>query len=142
VYDNLICQVSKIGIDPDEWGISGEDKVVTFFDTGVVLDDGSLYDFVGLKRFDTHLQQMKPASELWWTVDELEKYDMLVLSSELGEALSSKGPPAFQAMTAYLNAGGRVFGTNYENVWFKYSPDPAVKAAVQTAPTGSVDIGG
>src|SRR4051794_246857 len=26
--DNLICQVSKIGIDPSEWGITGEDKAV------------------------------------------------------------------------------------------------------------------
>ena len=51
--DNRICQVSKICIDPGEWGISGEDKAVTFFDTGVVTDDGTLFDFVG-SNVSTH----------------------------------------------------------------------------------------
>jgi hypothetical protein len=59
---------------------------------------------------------------------------MVILSGECGEMLSNKGPPAFQAMTSYLNAGGRLFGVASEYTWFKYSPDPAVSTAVKIPP--------
>src|SRR6266536_1161943 len=29
--DNLVCLIPKLGIDPAEWGIAGEDKAVTFY---------------------------------------------------------------------------------------------------------------
>ena len=34
---------------------------------------------------------MKPASVLWWTLDELKKYDLVILSSECGEAFKQQG---------------------------------------------------
>jgi hypothetical protein len=132
--DNLICLVPKLGIDPSEWGISGEGKPITFFDTGTTDDEGVTWDLTGLKRFDAHLQQMKSANELWSTVDELKKYDMVIHSCECREHLKNKSMEAFKAMTDYLNAGGRVFGTDLEYVWFKYSPDPAVTDAVKFPP--------
>lgn len=115
--DNLICLMPKLGIDASEWGIAGEDRAVTFY-SGVVQS----FD-VGLDRYDAHLRQMTNASTLWGDRDELMKYDMAVLSCECEEALSNKSDAAFDAVTRYLNAGGRVFGTDFQYVWYKYSPD-------------------
>ena len=48
--DNLICLLAKLGIDPSEFGVQGEDKAVTFF-----AGAPSEIDAVGLARFDAHL---------------------------------------------------------------------------------------
>jgi hypothetical protein len=123
--DNLICLMPKLGIDPEEWGIAGQDKVVTFF-----AGNANPPDAAELARYDANLRQMTRASELWGNFDELQKYDMAVLSCECEESLDTKGPAAYDAVTRYLAQGGRLFGTDYQYVWYKYSTDPALQSAL------------
>ena len=114
--DNLVCLMPKIGIDLGEWGIEGEDKAVTFYRGGTV-DTGLAQYPVSIAR------KMTAASNLWGNLGELEKHDMSVFSCECKETQENKGPAAYKAITDYLAKGGRIFGTDYQYVWHKYSPD-------------------
>jgi hypothetical protein len=136
--DNLICIISKLGIDPAEWGIAGEDKAVTFFSGG----DFWGYDTVGLARFDARLNRMTEAPDLWGDLAELRKHDVAIFSCQCDEIPEDKGPAAYDAVTKYLAMGGRVFGTDYQYVWFKYSPDRNLAgfAQIQGAPLSAVAI--
>jgi hypothetical protein len=125
--DNLICLIPKLGIDASEWGVAGEDKAVTFFQA----DDPMAFDTVGLSRYDAHLAQMTPASTLWGDLDELKKHDLAVFSCQCDEAPDDKGDAAYAAVTDYLSAGGRVFGTDFQYVWYKYSPDANLRNFAQ-----------
>ena len=123
--DNLICLLPKVGIDPAEWGIAGEGRPLTFyrgFEKSSLFPEYPQYQ----TKFDTHLQKMTSASNLWGDFAELSQYDMVVLSCECSEYLDNKGPPAYDAVTRYLTQGGRVFSSDFQYVWYKYSTDPKV----------------
>ncbi len=117
--DNLVCLISKLGIDPEEWGIAGEDKAVTFY-KGKPLDFDPYYP----TRFAAALGELTDARELWGDYDTLSSYDVSIFSCECEEALENKGTAAYDAVTRYLAAGGRVFGTDYQYVWYQHSSDP------------------
>ena len=102
--DNLVCLIAKLGIDPDEWGIEGEDKAVTFY-RGKFQD----WDPYTISRFSGSLAEMKDASELWGDYETLSSYDVSLFSCECEEALENKGDAAYDAVTRYLAEGGRVF---------------------------------
>jgi hypothetical protein len=122
-FDNLVCLLPKLDIDPAEWGIAGEDKAFTFYHGRQFtpeIDDHAAYGA---------LAGMTDASTLWQSYDELKKYDMAVFSCEGDEVLEEKGPLAYEAVTDYLANGGRVFGTDYQYLWYKYSPDAELQTA-------------
>jgi hypothetical protein len=123
--DNLICMMPRLGIDPSEWGIAGEDTAVTFF-------HGDAYDGNPLPPglFDAHLGRMTSATDLWSSRANLEQYDMVIASCEC--ALPTVSAAAYQAMTDYIGEGGRLFTTDLQYVWYKNSPDPNL--------SGSMDI--
>jgi hypothetical protein len=54
---------------------------------------------------------------------------MLLLSCPCNEALAARGPPAFDALTRYVNAGGRTFGSHFEYVWWRFTPDADLAGA-------------
>jgi hypothetical protein len=132
ICDNLVCLLPKLGIDPVEYGISGEGKAVTFF-AGGQPDPGS----VALTRFGPRLAQMRDASVLWGNLSELQKYDLAILSCECAEQLDNKGAAAWDAMTKYLAMGGRVFGTDFQYVWYKNSTDAALRG-LASIPGGGI----
>jgi hypothetical protein len=114
VCDNLICLLPKLGVDPSEMGIAGENKAITFY-------RGEL-DMQGPTHFDAHLAQMTNSTTLWRDINELKKYDMVIASCECSEV--KEQPTAYDAVTKYLGMGGRLFGTDDQYTWYKYSPDP------------------
>jgi hypothetical protein len=117
--DNLICLMPKLGIDPSEWGIDGEDKAVTFFH-GASYDADT--DNTRLARlFDSHLVQMTSATTLWSNLSALQKYDLTIVSCEC-EALTGTAAE-YQAVTQYLAMGGRFFSTDLQYVWYEHSSD-------------------
>jgi hypothetical protein len=118
VCDNIACLIPKIGIDESEWGVAGEDKAVTFFGE----------DPPYVPTFDAS-RKVKDVSELWKDKSELWKYDMAILSCECTEQTANKGEDAYRAVTEYLAAGGRVFGTDFQYVWYRYSTDNKLKNA-------------
>jgi hypothetical protein len=114
--DQLTCMIPKLGLDPAEVGVSGQDRAFTFF-------SGADGDTTGGPP------GMMPATALWNSFDELSKYSMVLFSCPCTEARAARGPAALDAVTRYANAGGRVFGSHFEYVWLRYTPDPRLAGA-------------
>ncbi|HEY8076857.1 MAG TPA: carboxypeptidase regulatory-like domain-containing protein, partial [Labilithrix sp.] len=116
--DLLGCVLPKIGIDASEFGKDGDGyaKAVHVY-TGGGGGTGSMPD----------------ATTLWNDVNKLKTYDMAILSCECSENLGNKGGasgPAFDAITQYMNAGGRIFTSDYMYSWYRYTKDNGLKSAV------------
>jgi hypothetical protein len=114
--DQLTCMIPKLGLDRAEMGVAGEDKPFTFF---VGADNDRTGGPPG----------MTSASTLWNSFDELKKYDLALLSCPCSEVRNARGPAALEAVTRYVNAGGRIFGSHFEYIWLRYSPDPQLSGA-------------
>ena len=79
---------------------------------------------------------------LWGNLAELSQYDMAMLSCECDEHLENKGAAAYDAVNRYLAMGGRIYSSDFQYVWYKYSPDPNVRAtAVINPPASPLDAG-
>jgi hypothetical protein len=70
--------------------------------------------------------QRFPSAELLWSdLDALTRYDVVLMSCDGREDdMENKGAQSLEAMADYLNLGGRVFGSHYQNMWFKHGPAP------------------
>lgn len=86
-------------------------------------------------------------TELWNDESKLKQYDIVLLNCEGSEHLENKGgstPGARASMYEYLNAGGRVFATHYQHVWFSQSPQDEFKQLASWAdeypPDGEFDV--
>ncbi|MGZ3455430.1 MAG: carboxypeptidase regulatory-like domain-containing protein, partial [Polyangiales bacterium] len=141
--DKIACMLPKIGIDTKEFGPGNSTKeyAVEFYN-GAQLTIGE--PWVGKGPVGT-----PDATVLWDHLDKLKQYDMVIISCEGYEA-STKAPPSgvtdswphpqsdtsYKAMTDYLSQGGRIFTTDFEYTWYKYSPDAALRG-VGTIPGGA-----
>ncbi len=128
--DKVLCMLPKVGIDASEYGVSGAGKAVTFFSS----------------RAAGGPSGMKDAKALWNDLAEMKKYDIVILSCECDEAYGSwtpvtKDTTSFDVMTKYLDAGGRVFSTDFQYTWYKYSPDPALRSigVIEYESTAGID---
>ncbi len=122
--DQLSCMLPKVGIDASEFGTKGSSKAVHFYSAGGASGPTGMTD----------------AKAFWSNLDELKKYDVAVFSCECEEAPATKDATSYKAVTDYLAAGGRIFTTDFQYTWYKYSPDPALKAAATI--TGGAPPGG
>jgi hypothetical protein len=114
--DSLGCMMGKLGIDPAEFGVQsdGYAKAINVYSSNS-------------NGFSDGFTNTTKAASLWTNLALLETYDMGIFSCECSEAPDTKGTygsPSFQTVTSYLNAGGRIFTTDFQYTWYKYSPDP------------------
>jgi hypothetical protein len=131
--DSMGCMLGKLGIDVSEFGVQsdGPSKAI------------NVYSSVGDLGFSDGFSNTMQASTLWTNLPLLKTYDMGIFSCECSEAATTKGTagsPAFAAVTDYVNAGGRIFTTDFQYTWYKYSADPNLAAAASIAggaPPGS-----
>jgi hypothetical protein len=63
--------------------------------------------------------EFTPASDLWGSVDNLMKYDMVILACEGSPYPETKPVSARQALVDYAAAGGRVFASHWHNIWLQ-----------------------
>jgi hypothetical protein len=116
--DRLSCMLPKVGIATSEYGAPGSSASVQFYGGNY-----STAPFGGT-----------PASNLWNSTATLMNYDMAIFSCECCESIGSDGCTAtkngtsFNAVTNYLAAGGRIFTTDFQYTWYKYSPDASLRA--------------
>jgi hypothetical protein len=116
--DSLGCMLPKVGIDPTEFGYEADGyakAINTYTGASTTFPPGTA----------------TAASSLWNDATTLATYDMAIFSCECSEAAASKGSygsPAFGVVTDYLDHGGRIFTTDYQYTWYRYSPDPALGA--------------
>ena len=125
------CMLPKIGIAPTEFGneTDGTNK--------------SVHVYLGNGQGPSGASQ---AANFWNDPAKLKKYDMVILSCECSENLGNKGGangPAFSAMQEYLEAGGRIFSTDYQYTWYRYSPNADMRATINgrwNAPLGGSSL--
>jgi hypothetical protein len=123
--DQMGCMLTKIGIDPTEFGAQadGYNKAINVY-------QGSNG---GVPAGAT------AAMNLWGDATNLATYDEAIFSCECDEAPASKGggfgAASYGVVTDYLNAGGRIFTTDFQYVWYKFSPDPNIGETTKGSPT-------
>jgi hypothetical protein len=113
--DTLECLMLRIGLPTTEYvagaGGSGHVHVFAGGDTGGGFGLGG-----GSGTAENPGMAGAPASptNLWASQAQLMPYDVVLLSCEGGETYNANPP----ALEAYLNAGGRAFGSHYHYAWF------------------------
>jgi hypothetical protein len=121
--DPLECLLRKIGLEDSEFGTAGSEARVHLYAGGGTpsLPTSATSSFQAGGAFAS-------APTLWGSLDELKKYDMVLLSCEGSENPSTKPEPARQALYDYAALGGRLFTSHYHHYWFSNSPVASVKA--------------
>ncbi|MCA9590390.1 MAG: carboxypeptidase regulatory-like domain-containing protein [Myxococcales bacterium] len=124
--DPLQCLLKKIGIDESEFGTAGSDARIHLY-AGAGFDDNGTPKLAS-SAFAAG-GAFANAETLWNTVDELKKYDVVMLACEGNEndTAQHKSPAAKQAVYDYAKAGGRLFTTHFHHTFFSGSPDAAPK---------------
>ncbi|AKV00992.1 Tryptophan synthase alpha chain [Labilithrix luteola] len=135
--DTLGCMLPKVGIDASEFGVASDGPTKSVH---TYLGAGLEADLAGGPN------GAPPASTLWNDVNQLKNYDMVILSCECREARDGEDSPtknatSFAAMNEYLNAGGRIFTTDFMYTWYKYSPDPQMQS-IASIPGGAPPVEG
>lgn len=118
--DPLECLLRKIGLDDSEFGVAGSEARIHLYTGGSTAPGAATSAFAAGGAFAA-------ATTLWGSVDELKKYDIVMLSCEGSELEANKPVPARQALYDYAKVGGRVFTSHYHHYWFSNSPVPEVK---------------
>jgi len=128
--DPLQCLLKKIGIDDSEFGIAGSDARIHLYAGAGFTDNGTPKAASGAFEGGPTFAN---AETLWNSVDELKKYDVVMLACEGNEndSATHKSPAAKQAIYDYAKAGGRLFTTHFHHTFFSGSPDPAPKGVAQ-----------
>ncbi len=122
--DDLGCLLPKLGIDPEEIGVPSDG------------DSKSVHVYLGAMDSSRGPRGAAPASSLWSSLESLARYDMVLLSCECGERLENKGPSANEAMTRYLETGGRIFTTDFMYTWYRDTPSASLRSAIDIAGGG------
>ncbi len=115
--DRLSCMLPKVGIDASEFGVDGSPAAVHFYQPSGGFGTGGPAG-------------MKDARVLWDNAAKLKQYDLAVFSCECSERPDTKNATSFAAVDQYLKAGGRIFTTDFQYLWYKSSPDAAMRAVM------------
>jgi hypothetical protein len=67
---------------------------------------------------------LTPAPTLWNSLENLKKYDIVILSCEGATYADQKTQGARQALYDYESLGGRVFASHWHHIWFSGGPNP------------------
>ena len=116
--DALECLIRKIGIaDAEFTRRTGNGRVNLYAGSG------------GTDQYDPTMNggaTFPNAQALWNNEDDLDDYDMVVLSCEgAGDDPGNRGAGAYQAMKDYADQhGGRIFGSHWHHSWLELGPNP------------------
>jgi hypothetical protein len=153
--DSLECLLVRIGVAETEY-VAGSSTSghVHIFSGGGTSSGGGHGGGAGVGKPEKTPMSGAPSSptSLWDKQADLMPYDVVLLSCEGGETYDANP----QALEAYLNAGGRAFGSHFHYAWFSgpvgsgqsYTTpsDWGTNLATWTADTGggmtNSDIGG
>jgi hypothetical protein len=128
--DPLECLLRKIGIEDAEFtnpGGAGRVNLFHGYPTPIVGPTSAYSAALGSASFPAATQlwsQLDPNLAATPPIYGLRAYDVVLLGCEGNEVLNNKNAAALAAMQAYVNGGGRVFGSHYHYVWMKSGPAP------------------
>ncbi len=115
--DSMECLPRRLGVADSEFtSESGSGRIHLY--GGRVSDNGD----TPTTAFDTTLNAgatLTSATTLWSDLEQLKKYDIVILSCE-GPIADDAGRPAAaqQAIYDYLALGGRVLASHWHHIWF------------------------
>ncbi|MBN2574487.1 MAG: carboxypeptidase regulatory-like domain-containing protein, partial [Deltaproteobacteria bacterium] len=116
--DGLDCLLRRVGIADAEFtppGGSGRVHMYTSPKDGTATNfDSSLNGGAAYGKSET----------LWGSLAEMKKYDMMVMSCESTTNKDLKTAAMHQAVKDYADAGGKIFGSHWQNVWVWAGPSP------------------
>jgi hypothetical protein len=119
--DALECLVRKLGVDDSEFTNEDEGGRVTLF-----AGPGGTQRYVR----PTRRSAFSPVEALWQDLESLSRYDVVLMSCDANsDNLENKTGQSLEAMHDYLNGGGRVFASHYQNVWLQRGPAPLPQLA-------------
>ncbi len=115
--DTLECLLLRMGVSGNEY-VAGTSKAghIHIFSGGLAGQSTKQQaaSDIGVPELNVIANAPASSSGLWSTQQQLMPYDIVLLSCEGGETYQANPP----ALEAYLNAGGRVFGSHYHYTWF------------------------
>jgi hypothetical protein len=135
--DRLECLLRKIGIDESEFTPeTGQGRVNFYGGKGSGGQQTTVAYAMALNGGAT----FTPATTLWNDVNNLKKYDIVILSCEGNWFAADKSPAARQGLMEYANLGGRVFASHWHGIWVQMGPAPwdTVANFVPPGPTGNM----
>jgi hypothetical protein len=114
--DTLECLMTRIGLPPTEYVAgTGTTGHVHIFSGGTSKGGGfGKGGQIGQPETPTMSGAPVSSTSLWASQAQLMPYDIVLLSCEGGETYNANPP----ALEAYLNAGGRAFGSHFHYAWF------------------------
>jgi hypothetical protein len=111
--DTLECLMTRIGLPSSEFVAgTGSPGHVHIFSGGTKKSSG--LGLVGEPESPTMAGAPTSWTDLWASQAQLMPYDIVLLSCESGETYNANPP----ALEAYLDAGGRAFGSHFHYAWF------------------------
>jgi hypothetical protein len=126
--DSLECLLLKIGVDIGEFSAQDNAKRVHIYHGKTGGGHPVASTLVGSPEADV---------ALWDKLDDLKKYDVVVMSCEGQEY--AKTPAAYKAMYDYAGAGGRIFASHFHYVWFADGP-PLFQQAADWSPQRATGV--
>jgi len=112
--DAIECLILKLGIDPKEIGASTQDTRIHLY-TDPIGGQGASTFKAGWPGGTAPMTDSR--TTFWNDVNNLKKYDIVMLSCEGDQYPASKPQASLQAMHDYADAGGRVFASHWHNIW-------------------------
>ncbi|MCL2725096.1 MAG: carboxypeptidase regulatory-like domain-containing protein [Polyangiaceae bacterium] len=125
-WDSLECFFRRLGIDDSEFtNPDGNGRVHLYQELDSTASMGRVQG--------SYIDGNTPAAQtLWDSLDNLKKYDVVVLSCEGSENLDTKSNAARENLKEYLDVGGRVFASHFHSTWFKDNPSLSTVATWKT----------
>jgi len=108
--DTLECLMLRIGLASSEYVAGPGSGHVHIYSGG----DPTGFSLGGSPESPPMPGAPQSSTSLWSTQAQLMPYDIVLLSCEGGETYDANPP----ALEAYLNAGGRAFGSHFHYSWF------------------------
>jgi hypothetical protein len=125
--ETFACIIPKLGIDPAEYApgptsSTVKPKVAFSFYSG-----GNSAAPAGAP----------PAGPFWSDVNQLKNFDLAMFSCECHEPTGDATATSYAAVRQYLEAGGRIFTTDFMYTWYKDSTDTNLNASPWQWPGGA-----
>jgi hypothetical protein len=139
--DDIGCFLTNMGIDPSEFtGPQGGGRVDVYQGLGNGSNGASLSN-------GTAGDCTNASCPLWASKQSFEYYDMAILSCECAEQTNTnESAAAYTNLRDWLNEGGRVLASHYQDTWFKDNPSADLQGVAtwldgSTALDGGTDSG-
>jgi hypothetical protein len=124
--ETFACIMPKLGIDPSEYA-PGPTSSTTLPKTAFSFYSGGNSGAPA---------GSPPAQPFWNDVKQLKNFDLAMFSCECSEP-GDANATSYAAVRSYLEAGGRIFTTDFMYVWYKYSTDTNLNASPWSWPGGA-----